>query len=1298
MASNYPDVEKGVVQGEGRDKVSRQSSIVPAPPASAFGDDDEDYRRVTKQQKDAEKAREKSNKNESDTNFGTATFSKAPKGLEEMQAVVEMERKSSVIQGDEGQNGDASSEHSTEHSTDHSDEHSPSEGSGNWQAFAHARFQTKTTYSYCCAPLQQPLLEKRDKADVLASLAAWVTLLRIMGDLPEHDYGESFAVAGDIASIPEPEGAIYIMKVQQSKPVVTRVKENFSRKYSKKDLDDAYKKYSELFRDPVGSDASGVPFLQDNRESMLEKVQYITALGIFKADLRDEIYCQLCKQLTNNPSRNSTIRGWVMLYIFAGSFLPSEKFAPVLLHVLHAGPTEYAQRVERLLRRTFMVGTRGQPPSWLEFQAAKNSKPILLPVILMNNQRLLVEADTATTVNELCGQIAHRIGLQDRSGFSLYITLTSRIACLGHGLHRIMDAISECELYTKEQGMRESSSTWRLYFRKEFFTPWCTPGSDHVATEITYQQIMRGVSVGEYKCEKEEVLVLMAAQKYFIDHSADTDDRKLETFLKSWLPKEQSDAHEISYWVSKVKDEIKNDFLKDKPHTASLKADIVTFAMNKWYNLFSRFYDVTKIQGPNVAWTDVIIGINCKGYNIMDVKENVKLHLSFIEITHVTKGRHAVSITTVQGDEYTASTLHTDDLFTLLTSFQLGLRRRSLYAICVQDAAHFESAIGFGLAKGDLVKFDKPYEAFAEDDVYTGTCLKNGRHGNMPRDVLYILPTAEEPPANIMGMLTVQLRKETQGIAPTPSRAAGSTGHTLQTYSKYHFRQSTESGVTKFLSKASLKKKDKEGAWRFSKEPLKKPLLRKPNLRDDLRKAAIKSFNAIQMYMGEMTRKPEFPLEADMLNECVIDLAMRNRYLRDEIFCQVMKQLTENPNRLSEERGWQLLWLLLTCTYPQADLFDELEMFLRTHPNVFAKRCLPKLHATKSEGCRYTPPHQLEYEALANKHPSIEFHVLFPDQTKQKIEVDSSTRMCDIHTNIVKKLQLKTGDEYGLFFGLKDKENFGFLLNVAHWDYFFDHLTHIQRYYMKMSSTATDSEQAAQQTPVLIFMKKIWMNAIPGRDKLADIKFHFPQEVPNYLRGYHKCTVEESIGLGALLFRAKYGDEQQPFDHIEDIIPTLLPKNVHQEKSPSDWKKLLQEKIGQHKFPTKDDAKVAFLKGISKFQTYGSVFFEVRQRSTKTYPKQLLIAVNHNGVGLIDAITKELLVMHSFDKVPNWAFDEYSFTLVIGEGSSISKIYMETSVGHNMDDLIMTYVAYIMNTHIKKKPSYAGIVVGESIC
>lgn len=131
----------------------------------------------------------------------------------------------------------------------------------------------------------------------------------------------------------------------------------------------------------------------------------------------------------------------------------------------------------------------------------------------------------------------------------------------------------------------------------------------------------------------------MAAQKYFIDNSADIDKTKIENFINSWLPKQQKESKEISYWVDKVKTEIENDFLKDKPEKVSLKADIVTFAMDKWYNLFSRFYDSIKVQGPNILWSNVILGINCKGLNILDDSENVKVHLSFIEITHLAKGR-----------------------------------------------------------------------------------------------------------------------------------------------------------------------------------------------------------------------------------------------------------------------------------------------------------------------------------------------------------------------------------------------------------------------------------------------------------------------------------------------------------------------------------------------------------------------------------------------------------------------------------------------------------------------------------
>ena len=74
----------------------------------------------------------------------------------------------------------------------------------------------------------------------------------------------------------------------------------------------------------------------------------------------------------------------------------------------------------------------------------------------------------------------------------------------------------------------------------------------------------------------------------------------------------------------------------------------------------------------------------------------------------------------------------------------------SLFNIIFSQNFVSESAIGFGLAKGDLVKLDKSYEEYGDAEVYTGTSVKNDKHGSIPRDILYILPTIEEPKANVM--------------------------------------------------------------------------------------------------------------------------------------------------------------------------------------------------------------------------------------------------------------------------------------------------------------------------------------------------------------------------------------------------------------------------------------------------------------------------------------------------------------------------------------------------------------------
>ncbi len=55
-----------------------------------------------------------------------------------------------------------------------------------------------------------------------------------------------------------------------------------------------------------------------------------------KEDLRDEVYCQLLKQTTNNPQKECQMKGWQLLALCTGYFPPSKEFAQYLHVHLHS--------------------------------------------------------------------------------------------------------------------------------------------------------------------------------------------------------------------------------------------------------------------------------------------------------------------------------------------------------------------------------------------------------------------------------------------------------------------------------------------------------------------------------------------------------------------------------------------------------------------------------------------------------------------------------------------------------------------------------------------------------------------------------------------------------------------------------------------------------------------------------------------------------------------------------------------------------------------------------------------------
>ena len=99
-----------------------------------------------------------------------------------------------------------------------------------------------------------------------------------------------------------------------------------------------------------------------------------------------------------------------------------------------------------------------------------------------------------------------------------------------------MDAVSQCEQYAKEKGVTEARAAWRLFYRKEIFSPWHDVREDAKSTSLIYQQCVRGLKHGEYRCDKAEDLAMLTAQQFYVEQGADSRTDLLLAKLPQYLP------------------------------------------------------------------------------------------------------------------------------------------------------------------------------------------------------------------------------------------------------------------------------------------------------------------------------------------------------------------------------------------------------------------------------------------------------------------------------------------------------------------------------------------------------------------------------------------------------------------------------------------------------------------------------------------------------------------------------------------------------------------------------------------
>jgi len=513
--------------------------------------------------------------------------------------------------------------------------------------------------------------------------------------------------------------------------------------------------------------------------------------------------------------------------------------------------------------------------------------------------------------------------------------------------------------------------------------------------------------------------------------------------------------------------------------------------------------------------------------------------------------------------------------------------------------------------------------------------------------------TSNEMPAESLNMVS---GSETSHLNDPGSPTQPNDGkHSLLQFALYHFRQSPEKfdmlrnnedgtlrSVTDSSGKAKKNKgkksKERETEWtwkeqvdlvKFTKSPIQASLLRLET--SDLNKLALEGFLAIMKYMGD------YPMakgqsEVDSVYTILMN-CHKHESLRDETFCQIMKQTTNNKSSRPDscQRGWRLFSIIaayFSCTpvlkpylfkYLETAAYDKRRAYHGT-----AMVCLQNLRKTLRYGGRKNVPSIEEITAITAGRNSKRQMYRLPGGTERVINTKSTSVVQDIIEEICLVINVRSDhemEEYSLYCIV---EGDTFTMPLAREEYILDVTTELQK---------------NQQVYYLIFCRSVWHYPMRLENPLY-IEIVFNQIAPDYLEGLLLVMPGEQISqdcvydiakVAALLHRAA------DLDHMPTMKETkyLLPKpalSVRDIKPPQ-WVNLVQSSWKEVEYLKPSQAKAQVLEVLEKWPLFGSSFFAIRREADPSERSEHILALNKNGVHFLDVMTHETLLHYPFAEV-----------------------------------------------------------------
>jgi hypothetical protein len=468
----------------------------------------------------------------------------------------------------------------------------------------------------------------------------------------------------------------------------------------------------------------------------------------------------------------------------------------------------------------------------------------------------------------------------------------------------------------------------------------------------------------------------------------------------------------------------------------------------------------------------------------------------------------------------------------------------------------------------------------------------------------------------------------------------------------------------------------------YKRTIIKKALLKENRKNDAI---AIQCFKNIMSYMGDRrTMKADVGHAKKLIKNA---LTLCNQSLRDEIFLQIIKQVTGHPKVAHAIKGWELLMLVIGSFPPSTALRQFLEHHCEkvarttSDENIrkFGKICLERIPRSMEMGARIEVPSTNEIKRDQSGNPlSLKIYTI--DGAFRSMDVDCFTPvkavklfMCQragvINSSIFSLYEVDRNSEERV---LEDKLRI--LDVIGQWDRLIkeNKITHPEpfRLLFKIELVVKSTDRVVLEDEELL-------------------KLLYTQAVNDIVNERYPADPKVMPSMAALLLQVSFGDynaSTHTNTWLEEKVPEIFPRSVLQyysrkkEESIKEAAQKVLSKYSKLKGVTPAEARLSFMDYAQEWALYGAYMVLAEQDFSKDYPNLIKLAVTCEGVFVVAPNNKDVLETWSWSEIITWGASSNRFVLHVGDIISQRKLYFRTIKGDSVMRLIQGYIMHQMGS------------------